>query len=828
MKPVRFLLLLLVGFACLPIATMAQEPPLQLAGTPVPRLVSFSGRISGVQGKTVTGMTGITFAIYKDQYPGAPLWMETQNVQVDSKGNYTVQLGATKSDGLPLELFTSGEARWIGVQVQDQEEQPRILLLSVPYALKAGDAQTVGGLPASAFVLAAPPATASAAPVSSDSAASAPPPSSSVTGTGSAGLLPLWDSASDIITSALSQSGSGSSAKIGINTTTPSTTLDVKGSATIRGILALPANGTAKASGGKNSEPMTLTASAFNSDSGTAVKQNFQWLAEPVGNNSSTESGSLNLLFGQGSNKAAETGLQISSAGLFTFAPGQTFPGVGTISGVTAGKDLVGGGSTGNVTITLDLSRVPELGAPNVFTASQTVTGNVNATGLVSGSQLVSTVPSGTPPLNVSSATQVPNLNASLLAGLASNSFAQLSLSNAFFATQGILTHSGLMVMGDMQCNTGFLGISFGSPSSCSNYSLLGEGTNTFINRRTGGTIFFRENNANQMTIASQGVVAMTSTLDKGTGLTLSSSQGDGAKITAGTDSTKTGRVGLTVNGGTDTRTTSSSTGGTAVVATGGISTFGSSPFGGTGGDGIQAFGADMTTSGSLGGTGIFAMGGDGKAFYGEAIEAFAGNGPGTPHQSALFGNDVGIEGNLQVDGTITGAAKTSRIDHPLDPSNKYLNHSSVESSEMVNIYSGNVKLDAAGSAVVELPTWFQAANADFRYQLTAIGSAAPSLHVAEEISNNQFRIAGGIPGMKVSWQVTGVRQDAYAKAHPLVVEEDKPANLRGYYLHPELFGQPEEKQTDWARRPAVMKYVKEKRMRYQAMPTQAAATDLR
>ena len=182
----------------------------------------------------------------------------------------------------------------------------------------------------------------------------------------------------------------------------------------------------------------------------------------------------------------------------------------------------------------------------------------------------------------------------------------------------------------------------------------------------------------------------------------------------------------------------------------------------------------------------------------------------------------------MQVDGTLTAGSKNFRIDHPLDPSNKYLNHSSIESSEMVNIYSGNVRLDANGRAVVELPEWFQSANADFRYQLTAIGAAAPGLYVAEEISNNQFRIAGGPPGVKVSWQVTGVRQDAYAKAHPLVVEEDKPANLRGYYLHPDLYGQPEERQIDWARRPELMKLVKEKRMRYQATQGQSPAGDRR
>jgi hypothetical protein len=147
--------------------------------------------------------------------------------------------------------------------------------------------------------------------------------------------------------------------------------------------------------------------------------------------------------------------------------------------------------------------------------------------------------------------------------------------------------------------------------------------------------------------------------------------------------------------------------------------------------------------------------------------------------------------GNLNVTGAITAGVKDFKIDHPLDPKNKYLYHSSVESSEMMNIYTGNAMLDNSGEGVVSLPKWFEALNRDFRYQLTAVGAAAPNLHVALEIANHQFSIAGGTPGMKVSWQVTGVRHDAYAKAHPLVVEVAKSKKERGHYLHAEAFGAP-------------------------------------
>ena len=120
----------------------------------VPRLVRLSGALRDTRGQAHTGVVGVTFAIYKEQEGGAPLWLETQNVEADAEGRYAVLLGAESSEGLPLEIFSTGEARWLGVQLQGEEEQPRVLLVSVPYALKAADADTLGGKPASAFVVA--------------------------------------------------------------------------------------------------------------------------------------------------------------------------------------------------------------------------------------------------------------------------------------------------------------------------------------------------------------------------------------------------------------------------------------------------------------------------------------------------------------------------------------------------------------------------------------------------------------------------------------------------------------------------------------------------
>ena len=130
----------------------------------------------------------------------------------------------------------------------------------------------------------------------------------------------------------------------------------------------------------------------------------------------------------------------------------------------------------------------------------------------------------------------------------------------------------------------------------------------------------------------------------------------------------------------------------------------------------------------------------------------------------------------------------------------------------MKNIYDGMITLGGGGEAEVNLPEWFEALNGDFRYQLTAIGRSSPGLYISEEISGNHFHIAGGIPGTKVSWQVTGVRKDAYAKATPLVVEQVKSGREQGFYIHPELFGAPQERGIEWARNPAWMQHVKELR----------------
>jgi len=226
-----------VGFLSLALSvvqlTFAQLPT--ETASALPRLVRFSGVAKDLNGNPLTGVVGITFALYTEQTGGAPLWLETQNVTADSNGHYTTLLGSTKPAGLPADLFTTEQARWVGVQISGQTEQPRVLLVSAPYALKAGDAETIGGLPPSAFMLVLPsasrPATATGPATNSEGVGpDHRKGAQDVTTTGgTANYLPVFNGVATIIDSAVYQSGTGGTAQIGINTTTPTTALDVNG-----------------------------------------------------------------------------------------------------------------------------------------------------------------------------------------------------------------------------------------------------------------------------------------------------------------------------------------------------------------------------------------------------------------------------------------------------------------------------------------------------------------------------------------------------------------------------------------------------------------------
>ena len=198
--------------------------------------------------------------------------------------------------------------------------------------------------------------------------------------------------------------------------------------------------------------------------------------------------------------------------------------------------------------------------------------------------------------------------------------------------------------------------------------------------------------------------------------------------------------------------------------------------------------GVEGATSSSAGAAGEFVnLSGSGDVLLGQSGSKFT-----TVFIVDASGNGM-FAGNLNVTGTLSKGGGSFKIDPPLDPANKYLSHSFVESPDMMNVYNGNIVTDKHGVATVVLPDYFEALNRDFRYQLTVIGQFAQAI-VATKIANNRFVIRTNRPKVEVSWQVTGIRQDAYANANRIPVEEDKPASEQGYYLHPEAFGQPASK----------------------------------
>lgn len=737
------------------------------ANAAVPGLINYSGVLKDINGKPLTGITGVTFLLYKEEQGGSPVWIETQNITPDKNGKYTVTLGSTKLDASLSDSFANGEARWLGLQVSGQDEQPRVLLVSVPYAMKAGDAQTIGGLPPSAFVLAnsaKPGATGSTAAgtttASASSKTSVPPANPAVTGKGVAGFVPVWDTTSDIVDSVMFQKSS----QIGFGTTSPTATIDVNGKGNVRDTLTLFPKST--------DNTLAVSGTAFKiSNTGTVTfisGQKFPGTGTITGVTTSSTSGlqgggttgTLNLsvkpagvtnamLQNSKITLNANTAGGLTTPGAMTL--GSTFTiglkpcsasqvlqyngtswncaaaGTGTITGVTAGSGLSGGGTSGNVTL-----NVKTAGVTNAMLQNSSVTVNAGAD-LTGG---------GSVPLGGSTTLNLDTTKVPLLAA-----------ANTFTASQSVVGSLFPDVTGTN--NSSFApGVIFGGTGS--GESITSNRANSFFNQFG---LDFYTSFAARMSIYQDGTIGMGNSTEKfgGTQVFINPPAGDNAND------------GLIANGQT------------------------SFDAGFSGGNGISV-GGGGGASGGFDGTGGVFFGGC-CAGDGDGLLVFPGSGI-----AAFFEGDVSVFGNL------SKSSGSFKIDHPLDPANKYLYHSFVESPDMKNIYDGVVMLDGNGEAVVVLPDWFDALNKDFRYQLTSIGAPGPNLYVSQEISGNHFAIAGGKPGAKVSWQVTGTRQDAWANAHRIPVEQEKSAQERGYYIAPELFGQAAEKQIMYARHPEMVR----------------------
>jgi trimeric autotransporter adhesin len=898
--------------------------------------------------------------IFANETGGEPLFAETQTVAIHRTGTYKVNLGATRTNGLPTDLFSTGEARWLEVQIEGQAAQPRVLLTSVPYAMKSADAATLGGLPASAFMLAGSNAAADQA-----AAANAVGNASSVTATGTAGYVSKFSNATTLIDSSIFVSGSD----IGIGTTTPKATLDVNGTALTTGLLTanggatiagltLPACCIATASAGFDSSLLTFSASVYNSSTKAVVNPTFEWEAVESGNDTSAPTATLALLSTTTTAAATPTGFSFNANGTINFAPGQTFPSSSSssITGVTAGTGLTGGGTTGNVTLSINSAQVALLGSANSFTGNQTVTGNLTASGTASAATVNATSGyelGGTTFATGSIATASAFLGFSGNTANTGDYNTGIGVNALIYNTTGDgNTASGTNALlynttGDQNTANGMYALyenTTGSSNTASGAEALATNSTGWYNVAIGGAALAYNTSGGNNTASGFDALAYSTTGSNNTASgfdaldnNLTGNNNTALGYTAGPDGNSTALSNSTALGANATvsqnntlvlgQTTVGSPGNTyvnvgigtatprsaleaAVSAShllGPVFTLTNSGQGGSGAATaidfnsyapyttgtynpaarIEAvdddFGNDLvflsnvqggannglqtnmvisadgqigvggnteptlleTQFGSIaninGYSGVFGAGaygpglqtgGDGGNFYGGPSEsAAAGDGIFAMVGSGITDADTSgyagfFYGDVYVNGTLSASTKDFKIDHPLDPANKYLVHASVESSEQMNIYTGNAVTDEFGLATVKLPDWFEAENTDFRYQLTVVGRKAQAW-IAEEVSNGQFKISSDATYTKVSWQITAVRQDAYAKAHPLVVEQVKPARERGFYTHPELYGQPEEKQTEWGRRPEQMQRAKEMRERQMLQAQQHAAPTL-
>jgi trimeric autotransporter adhesin len=783
---IRKLAFLLALSPILAVSTFAAAPQesariQQSADENVPRLVQFSGTLTPKDSaaRPVSGAASVTFAIYAQQDGGTALWSETQNVLADANGHYSVVLGAASASGVPATLFGTGESRWLGVTIARQPEMPRLLLASVPYALKAQDAETLGGLPASSYVttqqltashaVAAPATTILATPQSTNTVASnqsaanvgADAASQSVTqatvsGTGTAQFLPLWTSASNLGNSKIFQSAGGF---IGINTTTPLLQLDVNGNSIFRGSFQMAPQGTATAATGQPSHSFQWQASVFNSFTNSPQNVAFGFRTVPFNNDTSGPGATLDLFFGQGGGVLNDTGLSIDSHGVITFVPGQTF-GFQTTSfsainltgsGANAGQLLMGGQpflSTDQSTSSIYLG----IGAGTASINGATAGDNVGI-GFLS---LASATTAGQ-----NTAVGINSLT-SLQDGILNTAIGDRALAGDLHGNQNFAGGYSALAGSTGVGNTG-VGSAAGQGDTSGSYNSFlgfdaGVGSPNLSNSTAIGA-FATVNENDAIVLGNAGLIngitppphVGIATATPISALEISSPLVSSTSVPAPILTLSNSSPGTVNSVAIDFDPTTSSSGlpFARIAATG------------------QTSGANLdfyTHQGSIAG--------------GSLLHTMMIDNTGA----------VTIFGSLHVNGEIIKGSGTFKIDDPIDPANKYLSHSFVESPDMMNIYNGNITTDASGLAIVEMPAWFEALNQDFRYQLTVMGQFAQAI-VGSEIAGNKFTIRTDKPNVKVSWQVTGIRHDAYALTHPTPVEEAKPASEQGHYLHPEAFG---------------------------------------
>lgn len=720
----------------------------------IPRTISYQGVLTDAVGVAVPdGNYTLNLSIYDVPTGGMRSWYEQQVVST-SKGVFNVQLGAVT----PLRLLFD-RPLWLGVAINiGAELTPRTVLTASSYSFRALRADTASDARAlNGIGISQTPEPNTILPLDANGKfpASAIPGVPAIIQDGSITAIKI---ANGEVVKSINTMHDDVTLVAGSNVTiTPmGNTLTISATPGGGGGDITAVNAGAGLSGGGQSGDVSLAIA--NQGVTNAMIANNGIDATKIANGAVVRSVNTitdNVTIQAGSN------VQVNQAGNTITISATPGGGGGDITAVNtaAGSGLTGGVQSGDANLSI---------ANNGVTTSRIVDGAVTGAKLNVPFDLIgNTFPQAL--FNVTNTGT--GTGADIRSGAARALFAQSAGNHAILGNSQSAGHAGVAGMNAANNNEGYLG----GPSSgawgksSTGYGVRGESTN------------------------ASGVYGISSNADGIIGVTTASSG-----LFAGVWGNSTNRCGVigSSSGNDGVRGESSAANSSGVYGLNGSTTGGYGVYGAVdrslSGYGIYGVNDLRGTGGYLGNEyGV-------KGWQGTTYEGMLGFSDGGVFGRHTPTNNYGylgmatraglFSGNVDVIGNVSKSGGSFKIDHPLDPANKYLYHSFVESPDMKNIYDGVVTLDGNGEALVQLPSYFDALNEDIRYQLTCIGGYAP-VYIADEVRNNSFRISGGKAGLKISWQVTGSRKDAYAKAHPIIPEVEKSNDERGMYLHPAEHG---------------------------------------